>query len=106
MVTNSQMSIFSAGKSGGKRKTPLRAIYLYCRQHCCAGDQKSHLECTFNNCWLYPHRFGKRSPPKQIVKKKKIGKKTPSNLDISGQKTLSLDSSQKGVGGENDTKIC
>ena len=45
---------------GKKKLTPIKAIKLYCKGMCCAGDLKSWKECTFTNCALYPYRFGRR----------------------------------------------
>ena len=40
--------------------TPIKAIKLYCKESCCAGDMKSWKECSSKSCPLYPYRLGKR----------------------------------------------
>ena len=42
-----------------KRITPLRAIKEKCKQDCCAGDRESWVNCTNDDCILFPFRLGK-----------------------------------------------
>ena len=57
-------------KYSQKRKlTPMRAIKIYCKEMCCAGDMMSWKECTFDACPLFELRIGKR--------KQRNNKKTP-----------------------------
>ena len=42
-----------------RKLSPLKAIRLYCKNQCSAGDLKSWKNCTFSNCFLFGYRFGK-----------------------------------------------
>lgn len=56
-------------KFKGKHLTPVRSIKLYCKEMCCAGDLESWKNCTFDACFLFKYRMGKRgttSNKKQI----------------------------------------
>ena len=38
-----------------KTLSPLKSIKKYCKENCCAGDQKNWKECTATKCFLYPY---------------------------------------------------
>lgn len=61
-----------------KYLTPTKAIKLYCKLDCCAGDTKSWKECSRKDCPLYAYRLGKR-PQKVIATLTNYSKKTYSN---------------------------
>ena len=42
-----------------KRLVRGKAIRLYCKMQCCAGDTKSWQNCSITNCFLWPFRMGK-----------------------------------------------
>jgi len=46
-------------KHGIKKITPIKSIKFYCKEMCCAGDQKSWKECVFTDCFLFPYRMGR-----------------------------------------------
>ena len=46
-------------KYSSKRITRGRAIKLYCKEMCCAGDYQSWANCTFKSCFLNSFRMGK-----------------------------------------------
>jgi hypothetical protein len=56
-----------------KHLTPVRAIKIYCKESCCAGDLKSWKECSRKVCPLFAYRLGKR--PKQDITKQTSDKK-------------------------------
>ena len=47
--------------------TPIKAIKLYCKESCCAGDMKSWKECSVKSCPLYPYRLGHRPENDKIA---------------------------------------
>ena len=49
-------------KFSSKRITRSRAIVLYCREQCCAGDRQSHQNCLFKGCFLWNFRKGREIP--------------------------------------------
>ena len=54
-----------------KRLTRGRAIRLYCKENCCAGDMKSWQECSQPDCFLFNFRRGKEIlEEEEIVRKK------------------------------------
>jgi len=64
------------------RLTPIRAIKLYCKEMCCAGDQISWKDCTFTSCFLYRYRLGHRDSNLHKLKQQtriKLSKNKQSN---------------------------
>ena len=49
--------------------TPLKAIKVYCKESCCAGEYLSWKECTFVDCPLFVYRMGTNPNRKGINKK-------------------------------------
>ena len=43
-----------------RKLTPVRAIKLYCKEECNAGDLKNWKECQRRVCPLFSYRLGKR----------------------------------------------
>lgn len=41
-----------------KRLSPLKSIKFYCKELCCAGDQKSWRDCSAERCVLWKYRLG------------------------------------------------
>jgi len=39
-----------------------KAIKLYCKEMCCAGDERSWTKCTFKACFLWNFRLGNEIP--------------------------------------------
>jgi len=62
-------------KYRGKRLTRGRAIKLYCKLECCAGDLESWKNCPVTNCFLWRYRTGRESLAKPTSFKK--GRKNP-----------------------------
>ncbi|MFA5723667.1 MAG: hypothetical protein WC979_05395 [Candidatus Pacearchaeota archaeon] len=50
-----------AKKHSKRRLTRARAIKLYCKEMCCAGDLKSWRNCSFYNCFLWQFRLGRET---------------------------------------------
>ncbi len=51
-------------KYSGKKITRSKAIKIYCKEMCCAGDQKSWQNCTFTACPLRRFRLGREDQAK------------------------------------------
>ena len=60
---NNEMMENIRKKVGNIKLRPLKAIRLYCKEQCCAGDEKSWKGCTFIACFLHKYRFGKLNIP-------------------------------------------
>ena len=41
------------------RLTRAKAIKIYCKEECCAGDMESWKNCTIYNCFLWNFRLGR-----------------------------------------------
>lgn len=63
-----------------------RAIKLYCKELCCAGDIISWRECTFTQCFLWNFRLGReyQYKPSSVSKRVVIRKKYPKNVKSGG----------------------
>jgi hypothetical protein len=66
-------SIEKIRKKYPRRLTRGRAIKLYCKENCCAGDMTSWKNCTIKSCFLWNFRLGK-----EIVENKKTSSKNDS----------------------------
>lgn len=53
------------------RLTKAKAIRLYCREMCCAGDMESWKICTFKACFLWRYRLGREIIPDNEKSSKK-----------------------------------
>jgi len=56
------------------RLTRGRAIKLYCKENCCAGDTTSWRECSQKACFLWSFRLGKEILGNSTSFTKKTGK--------------------------------
>ena len=83
-------------KYKGKRLTRGRAIKLYCKLECCAGDTESWKECPVENCFLWKFRTGREI----LHSKPIIPSKKASIVQGGEQKTLSENKDEAGL--END----
>lgn len=74
MVTAEDLLKLKRKLVGNKKLTRSRAIRLYCKECCCAGDLKSWKECSFSGCFLYNFRLGKETldKPSSFRKQRKI----------------------------------
>ena len=59
-MNNSDMKKIMSKYSDKRKLTPMRAIKIYCKEMCCAGDIKSWKECSFTDCPLFRLRSGRR----------------------------------------------
>jgi hypothetical protein len=66
--------------------TRARAIKLYCKELCCAGDLKSWKNCSFFKCFLYNFRTGKitHDKPNSFKKQRKIAINSTQNVKSHG----------------------
>ena len=46
-------------KYAKRKHTRAKDIKLYCKEQCCAGDNESWKNCTFDNCILWRWRMGR-----------------------------------------------
>lgn len=97
MGTNEDWEILMR-KYKGKRITRGRAIKLYCKLECCAGDYESWKNCPITNCFLWKFRLGKETlaKPKSFKNKRKTisfsSKNNASDTDINPiQTTLKME---------------
>lgn len=72
------------------RLTRGKAIKLYCKENCCAGDVESWKNCQIKSCFLWAFRRGKEEI-EEIPTKEKIRSKNDSmhiknslNIDLEG----------------------
>lgn len=78
----------------GNRIQRAKAIKLYCKLQCAAGDTESWKNCLISNCFLWRFRLGKESlaKPKSFQKQRKnsikIEKNDVSNNDHRGSLSL------------------
>ena len=95
-MNNQDIDIFMR-KYEGKKTTRGKAIKVYCKEMCCAGDLKSWSGCDFYACPLWKYRLGRelhgnqksfkkdsKNPVKNAKKSLCIEKMTP-NLHTSHQ---------------------
>jgi hypothetical protein len=68
MVTAEDMD--KLRKQYPSRITRAKAIKLYCKHNCCAGDTNSWKNCTFKGCFLWNFRMGKEMLGNQTSFKK------------------------------------
>lgn len=57
MGTNEDWNI--KRKKYPNRLTRAKAIKIYCKEECCAGDMESWKNCTFDACFLWNFRLGR-----------------------------------------------
>jgi hypothetical protein len=57
--------------------TPLRAIKIKCKEDCCCNDRNSWIDCSIEDCVLFPFRFGKNPNDKRKGNKGSIGNLIP-----------------------------
>lgn len=72
---NSDMEKFMRKYSKLKKITRAKAIRIYCREMCCAGDLNSWKECEFYACPLWKFRTGKENTLKFNFIQKNKGKR-------------------------------
>jgi len=74
MANNTQLYEF-ARSFRGRRLSPLKSIWAYCKYQCCCLDTVSWQECTFKDCLLWKYRLGKGN------KKPTARKMSPEHLE-------------------------
>ena len=85
MITKSREKLEEPYRN--KRLSPLRAIKLFCKLHCCVGDMESWKNCTITDCLLYRYRLGKGN--------RALNKKSISTQHIEGKQEPSSDRQEK-----------
>lgn len=58
-------------KYSQKKLTRAKAIRIYCREVCCAGDMKSWQKCDFEACPLFNFRLGRETSTNRTSIKKR-----------------------------------
>jgi hypothetical protein len=53
-----------------KRLTRGRAIKLYCKENCCAGDTNNWQKCSQPACFLFNYRLGRETMGNEITPSK------------------------------------